>query len=337
MGICFTVVGMMAPWARAAVGIGCLVVAAAVPAAGAEGPPAIELGKIPEALPGAPPLPLELRRKLAGELARRGADYEPRTRNRRSDGSPEYTNRLFLESSPYLQQHAHNPVNWYAWGEAAFEAAKRLDRPVLVSIGYSTCHWCHVMEDESFDRPETAKYLNEHFIAIKVDREVRPDLDAVYMAALHAMNQRGGWPLNVWVTPDRDPFFGGTYFPPKDQQGRRGFPEVLRAVADAYERDRERINASAQQVAARIRAALEGSRIGASWVPEPGALERARSAFVPRIDRTWGGIGSPQKFPSTTPIRFLLRTHRRTGDEEALRLALLTLEKMAAGGIHDHV
>ncbi len=324
--------------ARAALGMGTILIAVLSPAVeGTEAPSAVELGRIPAALPGAPPLPLELRRRLAGELAGRGADYEPRTRNRRSDGSPEFTNRLFLESSPYLQQHAHNPVNWYPWGDAAFETAKRLDRPVLVSIGYSTCHWCHVMEDESFDNPDTAKYLNEHFIAIKVDREVRPDVDAVYMAALHSMNQSGGWPLNVWVTPDRNPFFGGTYFPPKDIQGRRGFPEVLRTVAEAYSGDREKIEQSAQRVAARIRTALEGSRVGASWVPEEGALERARSAFVSRIDRTWGGIGSRQKFPATTPIRFLLRYHRRAEDEEALRLALLTLEKMAAGGMHDHV
>ena len=316
-----------------------LLLALVAPAAAsiASEPSATELARIPEGLPGAPPLPAQVRRKLARALAERGSDYEPRTANRRPDGSPEYTNRLLLESSPYLQQHAHNPVNWYAWGDEAFEAAKRLDRPVLVSIGYSTCHWCHVMEEESFDKPEVARYLNEHFIAVKVDREVRPDIDAIYMAAIHVMNQSGGWPLNVWVTPDRKPFFGGTYFPPGDGQGRRGFPSVLRAIAEFYAGNRARADESAEQVAAAIRGGLEGARAAATRIPDLDALEDARSAYVPRIDSTWGGIGARQKFPATTPIRFLLRHHRRTGDEEALRLALLTLDKMAAGGIYDQV
>ena len=157
--------------------------------------------KIPEALPGAPEFPAELRERLATALAERASNGPPRTRNRLADGSPLYTNRLLLEASPYLQQHAHNPVNWYPWGEEAFEEAKHLDRPVFLSIGYSTCHWCHAMEDESFDEPEIARVLNEHFVAIKVDREVRPDVDAIYMSAVQAMTGSGGWPLSVWLTP----------------------------------------------------------------------------------------------------------------------------------------
>ena len=316
-----------------------LLLALAGPAAASvgSGPSAQELARIPEALPGAPALPAGLRRELARALVERGPDYQPRTAHRRPDGSPEYTNRLLLETSPYLQQHAHNPVNWYAWGDDAFAVAKRLDRPVLVSIGYSTCHWCHVMEDESFDEPEIARYLNENFIAIKVDRELRPDVDAIYMAAIRLMNQGGGWPLNVWVTPDRKPFFGGTYFPPRNVPGRSGFPTVLRSITEIYGQNRARVEDSADRIAAGIRATLEGNRADATRVPGVDTLNDARSSYVPRIDATWGGIGARQKFPATTPIRFLLRYHRRSGDEVALRLASLTLEKMATGGIYDHV
>jgi uncharacterized protein YyaL (SSP411 family) len=148
-------------------------------------------------------------------LAHQGADYEPRTRHRHPDGSPRFTNRLLLGKSPYLRQHAHNPVNWYPWGPEVFAEARRLGRPILLSIGYSTCHWCHVMEEESFDSIDTAKVLNDGFVAIKVDREARPDVDSIYMSAIHAMGERGGWPLNIFVTPDAKPFFGGPYSHPR--------------------------------------------------------------------------------------------------------------------------
>ena len=146
----------------------------------------------------------------------RGGKYKPRTRHILPDGWAKYTNRLFLESSPYLLQHAHNPVNWYPWGDEAFETAKKLNRPILLSIGYSTCHWCHVMEEESFEDEEIARYINENYIAIKVDREERPDVDAIYMSAVQALTGSGGWPMTVWLTPDRKPFYGGTYFPARD-------------------------------------------------------------------------------------------------------------------------
>jgi hypothetical protein len=213
-------------------------------------------------LPGALPHSEALRARLSRELATRGPDYEARTRNLRPDGAPRFTNRLLLEGSPYLRQHAHNPVDWYPWSDEAFETAARLGRPVLVSIGYSTCHWCHVMEEESFDDPAVARLLNERFIAIKVDREARPDIDAVYMAGLHAMNQRGGWPLNVWVTPEREPFFGGTYFPPEDRGTRPGFAKVLRTIARRFEQEREQVTRSAEAIAAAMRAALRRS-----WAP----------------------------------------------------------------------
>jgi uncharacterized protein YyaL (SSP411 family) len=295
------------------------------------------LGDPVEALPGAPPFSDALREQLAQELASRGPDYVPRSRNRRADGSPRFTNRLLLEASPYLGQHAHNPVNWFPWGDEAFETAARLGRPVLVSIGYSTCHWCHVMEDESFDDPEVARFLNEHFIAIKVDREARPDVDAVYMAAIHAMNGRGGWPLNVFVTPDRVPFYAGTYFPPKDRGSRLGFSNVLRMIQQRFEQEPERVADIADSIAARVRSNLEGIAATASSIPPESALTAASEIYTSRIDPKWGGIGQTTKFPSTVPIRFLLRSQRRSGDATALRRVELTLAKMAAGGIRDQL
>ena len=288
-------------------------------------------------LPGAPAMPEALAKKISLELASRPADYEPRTHNLRADGSALFTNRLILEPSPYLQQHAHNPVNWHPWGDEAFETASKLGRPVLISIGYSTCHWCHVMEEESFDDIETARLLNENFIAVKVDREARPDVDAVYMAAVHSMGKRGGWPLNVWLTPDRKPFFGGTYFPPVARGGRPSFRDTLKNIARTWSTERPRLEAMGGRLTQRLTTALAGQRAEASRIPEPDLLVRARDQAVARIDPTWGGIGGRTKFPSSTPIGFLLRYYRRTGDEESLRLATLTLDRMANGGLYDHV
>ena len=186
--------------------------------------------------PGASGADPELMDRFAQALRTRGEGYRPRTRHLGPDGWAKYTNRLFLETSPYLLQHAHNPVDWYPWGDEAFEQARRLGRPVFVSIGYSTCHWCHVMEEESFEDEEIARFLNENFIAVKVDREERPDVDAIYMKAVQGFSGTGGWPLNVWLTPDRKPFFGGTYFPPRDGRYGKGsgFLEILQALSDSY-------------------------------------------------------------------------------------------------------
>ncbi len=263
---------------------------------------------VPSALPGAPAFPADVRRALARALAAKPSDYVPRTRHREG-GAPRYTNRLLLESSPYLEQHAHNPVNWYPWGDEAFETARRLGRPVLLSIGYSTSHWCHVMEEESFDDLETARYLNGHFVAIKVDREARPDVDSIYMSAIHAMGQSGGWPLNVWVTPDRKPFFAGTYFPPVDRGRRLGFPSVLRSIHERYSTEPESVAALAEKISVAIRESLAGARATSTHVPDEGALSRSAARYVRNIDRTWGGIGTRNKFPSTVPIHFLLRHH----------------------------
>jgi uncharacterized protein YyaL (SSP411 family) len=293
--------------------------------------------RVPESLPGAPPLPAELRARLEKTLDAQAPDYEPRTRNLRPDGSPLYTNRLLLESSPYLRQHAHNPVNWYPWGEAAFAEARRLGRPLLVSIGYSTCHWCHVMEEESFDDPVVAEQLNAHFIAIKVDREVRPDVDAVYMSAAQALTGSGGWPLNVFVTPDRKPFYAGTYFPPEDRGRRPAFKTILARIQSAWENERARLDGTADRLAAAVRADLENVSADGSWAPDARPVDEAVRSYRNRFDSTWGGLGRGTKFPSSLPVRLLLRQHRRTGDALAREMALLTLEKMAAGGMRDHV
>jgi hypothetical protein len=242
-----------------------------------------------------------------------------------------------LETSPYLRQHAHNPVDWYPWGDEAFEEARRLDRPVFLSIGYSTCHWCHVMEDESFDEPEIARILNQHFIAIKVDREVRPDVDAIYMSAVQAMTGSGGWPLSVWLTPERRPFYGGTYFPPRDRGPYRGFATVLEAIQQRYSGDRAQLEEVADQLTRLIQQDLEAASAKGEDLPGDGSLRLAMSRYARNADPARGGLIGQMKFPSSLPIRFLLRFHRRTGDPEALELATLTLERMAAGGIHDQI
>ena len=297
----------------------------------------MSLEAVPKAPPGAPELPVDVRRELAARLAQMDADYRPRTRNLTRDGAPQFTNRLLLETSPYLQQHAHNPVNWFPWGDDAFATAKRLERPVLISIGYSTCHWCHVMEEESFDDPTLAAYLNANFIAIKVDREVRPDVDAIYMAAVHAMGINGGWPLNVFVTPERKPFYGGTYFPPTPRGGRPSFRQALEAISSQYKEDPERFERQAEQLTAKIRASLEGSVAATSQSIPTEVIVKMAQYYSDYSDPTWGGMNRAPKFPSSLPVRFLLRYANRTGDARAVEVASLALEKMAAGGIHDQV
>ncbi len=293
--------------------------------------------RVPKAQPAAPAFSVALRARLEEALSVRGSKYKARTRHLRSDGSPLFTNRLLLEKSPYLQQHAHNPVNWYPWGPEAFAEARRLGRPVLVSIGYSTCHWCHVMEEESFESIETAKLLNSQFIAIKVDREARPDVDSIYMSAIHAMGQRGGWPLNMFVTAEGKPFFGGTYFPPQDRGRRPGFVRVLTQIAEAYAEDKQKIQTNADTIVAHIKSQLE-DHVGMQSVLLGDPQLVAAIAHYKRIaDREWGGVGRGTKFPSSLPIGLLLREWRRTGDEDALVLVRLTLDRMAAGGIRDHL
>jgi uncharacterized protein len=287
--------------------------------------------------PGAEAYPAALRERLARALAAKGKDYEPRTHHLNEDGSPKYTNRLILESSPYLLQHAHNPVNWYPWGDEAFERAKREKKPVFLSVGYSTCHWCHVMEQESFEDEEIAKYLNEHYIAIKVDRERRPDVDGVYMAAVQAMSQRGGWPMSVWLTPERKPFYGGTYFPPRDgERGARvGFLGLLELLNRMYHEEPDKVAAASTDIAARIERSMAAP--AGTGLPTVKAVHSAFERFSASFDATYGGFGRAPKFPRTVQLEALLRYHRRTGDPQALDMVTRTLEAMAAGGIHDQI
>jgi uncharacterized protein YyaL (SSP411 family) len=297
-----------------------------------------DLERIPAALPGAPPLGDEMRRQLAAQLVTLGPDYKPRTRHLHEDGSPVYTNRLFLTSSPYLQQHAHNPVNWFPWGDEAFALAAELDRPVLLSIGYSTCHWCHVMEEESFEVPEIAAAINQRDIAIKVDREVRPDVVALYMRAVQMMSGgQGGWPLNAWLTPDRKPFYGGTYFPARDgdRGARTGFLTIVKELARIYHEEPEKVQQATGRIVDAIRAGLEGDMPAGQGVPTVGALDSAASFYAGQFDPVDGGLNRAPKFPSSLPVRLLLRHHRRTGDSDSLQMARLTLRKMAEGGMYD--
>src|SRR5215510_13063598 len=289
-------------------------------------------------LPGAEAFPEALVKKVKAAWLARDSSYRPRTAHLEKDGLPKYTNRLFLESSPYLRQHAHNPLNWFPWGDEAFETAKRLHRPVLLSVGYSTCHWCHVMEEESFDNEEIARYLNENYVTIKVDREERPDVDAIYMTAVQTLTGSGGWPMTVWLTSDRKPFYAGTYFPAHDgdRGARVGFITLLRKFKEVYDTQQERVAQASSQLAQSIQANLGADR-GGQGLPTARVLQDAIQAYAQRFDSTYGGAGGAPKFPSSLPIRFLFRHYRRTGNELSLKMATLTLEKMAAGGVYDHI
>ncbi len=244
-------------------------------------------------------------------------------------------NRLAGETSPYLRQHAHNPVDWYAWGEEALRRAREEDRPIFLSIGYSSCHWCHVMERESFEDDKVAALMNENFVNIKVDREERPDLDEIYMAATQMLTGQGGWPNSVFLTPGLKPFFAGTYFPPASRWGRPGFADVLRATADAYRSKTDDVKRMADEVAAQI-ARLSEMTPSAQRLT-PSILNRAFGDLAGRFDNAEGGFGGAPKFPHSMDVSFLLRYHRRTGNPEALRMAVLSLEKMARGGIYDQL
>ncbi len=240
-------------------------------------------------------------------------------------------NHLAGEKSPYLLQHKDNPVDWHPWGQAAFDLARKENKPVFLSIGYSTCHWCHVMAHESFENPEIARLMNEKFINIKVDREERPDVDRVYMAFVQATTGSGGWPMSVWLTPEGRPFFGGTYFPPDDRYGRAGFPNVLEQIAHVWVQDRERIEQEGQKVIN----ALQDSPPPGGKVFQPEAktaLNRAYTNFAQSFDAEQGGFGGAPKFPRPSVLNLLLR-----GDARARDMALFTLQKMAAGGLRDHL
>ncbi len=253
----------------------------------------------------------------------------------------QYTNHLAVEKSPYLLQHAHNPVDWYPWGEEAFARARREDKPIFLSVGYSTCHWCHVMERESFENPEIAGILNDHFICIKVDREERPDVDRVYMAFVQATTGGGGWPMNVWLTPDLKPFFGGTYFPPEQRFDLPAFPGLLMHIADAWHKDRGKLVQQGDSFIKALQTSMGGN------ASEPAALDLSlRTAGYQEIaasfDEKEGGFEKSPKFPRPVTLNFLFQVYAREGTNSktgrrALEMNLVTLKKMAAGGIHDHL
>lgn len=289
--------------------------------------------------PGAEAYPDELNERLSETLAdKMASDYQPRTHHLRADGSPEYSNRLLLESSPYLLQHAHNPVNWYPWGEEAFAAAKRLKRPILLSVGYSTCHWCHVMERESFEDEEIARVINEKYIAIKVDREERPDIDSIYMTVVQMLTGRGGWPMTVWLTEDRVPFYGGTYFPARDgDRGvKHGFLTILQVIRQNYDEHPQEVASYSQQISDALQQHMS-AQDAAGALPGTEVFDSVGQLYLEHFDHFHGGLNTAPKFPSTLSIRFLLRQHRRSGNREFLDMAALTLEKMAAGGINDQL
>jgi uncharacterized protein len=243
-------------------------------------------------------------------------------------------NRLAQETSPYLLQHADNPVDWYPWGEEALERARAEDKPILLSIGYAACHWCHVMEHESFEDDETARLMNERFVNVKVDREERPDVDALYMEAVVALTGQGGWPMTVFLTPEGVPFFGGTYYPPEPRYGMPSFRDVLETISGLYRERRGAVDGSASQ----LKEALEqASRLSPSTEPlTEQLLGDASVALRRQFDPQWGGFGGAPKFPPASTLEFLLRMHLR-GDEQALPMVVTTLDAMAAGGMHDLV
>ena len=252
------------------------------------------------------------------------------------DNNPEkqYVNRLAKESSPYLLQHKNNPVDWYPWGDEAFQKALELNRPIFLSIGYSTCHWCHVMEEESFEDEQVAQLLNDNFISIKVDREERPEIDHLYMTVCQAMTGKGGWPLTIIMTPDKYPFFAGTYFPKKGRMGRPGMIELLPAISDAWVNKKDELIQSANQIKKYL---IDSNNKELGDQLNQSILTNTNSQFINRYDKTHGGFGTKPKFPSPHNLIYLLRYHNMSGDKTSLLMVEKTLQEMRLGGIFDHV
>jgi len=247
------------------------------------------------------------------------------------------TNYLIHETSPYLLQHAYNPVDWYPWGEAALARAKNEDKPIFLSIGYSACHWCHIQNEESFENEAIARFMNEHFISIKVDREERPDLDEVYMTAVQLMTGQGGWPMTVFLTPDLKPFFGGTYFPPEDRPGLPGFLTVLHSIAEVYKNERSAVVEQAERLTQHLQKIATGPSGESLSLLTQDLLQRAYTSTLEIFDREEGGFGRAPKFPHSMELSLLLRYWKRTHDPDALRIVELSLEKMARGGMYDQL
>ena len=280
-------------------------------------------------LPGETTLSMELATELEQALVDKGADYLPGTRHLLDDGRPSFTNRLILEDSPYLVQHAHNPVNWYAWGEEAFQRARKENKPVFLSIGYSTCHWCHVMKRESFEDIGIARYLNEHFIAVKVDRERRPDVDEIYISALMLTQGQGGWPLSSFLTVDGEPFYSGTYYPPGE------FLDVLKQIRAMWETQQDDLTLLAAKIAAAVKNSARSQRSVAGIGPE--LVRDAVAGILQRYDKQWGGLGNAPKFTNEAALMLLLQHGFRNNRTEPIAAAEHTLAMMARGGVYDQV
>lgn len=243
-------------------------------------------------------------------------------------------NNLINEKSPYLLQHARNPVNWYPWGQEAFDKAKKDDKPVFLSVGYATCHWCHVMAHESFEDKEVARFLNDHFIAVKVDREERPDIDKIYMSVCQAMTGSGGWPLSVFLTPEGKPFFAGTYFPKTNRMGLTGFLDIINQIALMWSKDRARLLKAGEQITNAIKV-QDADKSGPAVTPD--TLKTGYDQLARAFDAKWGGFGNQPKFPTPHQLNYLLRWHRRSSDTHALEMMEKTLDAMRRGGIFDHI
>jgi uncharacterized protein YyaL (SSP411 family) len=246
-----------------------------------------------------------------------------------------HTNRLAAESSPYLLLHQHNPVDWHAWGPEALEKARREEKPIFLSVGYSTCYWCHVMERESFSDPEVAEQMNRDFVNIKVDREERPDVDELYMTATQILTNQGGWPNSVFLTPDLKPYYAGTYFPPTERYGRPSFRTVLEGLADAWKNRRTEVEMQAEEMANAMRHHLQDRAEPAATPPNPEVANRSLDALAKRFDRQWGGFGGAPKFP--TPSNLYLCLEMAGDHPEAGEMLSATLDQMARGGIYDQL
>jgi len=274
-----------------------------------------------------------LQEPRAGREGRRRSSIEMFIKKMTEEGKR--PNQLIHEKSPYLLQHAFNPVDWYSWGDEAFAKAREEHKPIFLSVGYSTCHWCHVMERESFENDSIAAIMNRYFVCIKVDREERPDVDKIYMAALQGMGQNGGWPMSMFLTPDLKPFYGGTYFPPSDRYGRIGFPELLKRIHEIWETQREKVLDSAEGITTFLRE-ISSAKITSDKLDE-SALDTCYRQIKESYDPECGGFGGGPKFPRPVVFNFLLRYQFMTGDEKALEMVERTLTKMSEGGIHDHI
>ena len=288
-----------------------------------------------ELLPGV----TEFNSRLLSEFEKirkeRGLSYRARTRHLDQEGKALFTNRLFLEKSPYLLQHAHNPVNWYPWGEEAFQQAQKTNRPILLSVGYSTCHWCHVMEEESFEDLEIAEYLNKNYVAIKVDREERPDIDAVYMQAVQMMTGRGGWPMTVWLRPNKEVYYGGTYYPARtgDRGSSTGFLNLLKELKKIYEEKQEAVKQTGKEITALLQKNLTTAK-QSLLIPGGEVFKTLYAQLKKRADLEYGGIKGAPKFPSSVPIRFLLRSYAKTSYAKTLHAKTLHAETSHAETLH---